>query len=238
MLPGGDGVGVSSGAFLRRGRRRGGRGGRSEISFRGERISIPEHECDFDDPCCARCHEGISKYGVYVGGEFKALWMCAHCPPGNQDDHSGDEVPPWSSLGIFASREEYPQEACTPPYDAHARMLEIVLHPCGPPAMFRKSVDAAPERDDGAVVEFLGFASSVEPALADQKQDCEYRSVGHEGRTHDEMRETLPQMITATESQCCDTPKEKLHPAKHGKGFPKEAVSEDYGPAETGLEGR
>ena len=106
-------------------------------------------------------------------------------------------------------------------------MLEVVFHPRGAPAVLREGVNAAPRGDEGAVVELLAAALAQEPRLADDEDDGEDDAVPNERAAHDEMRQTLPQMVVPAQPQRRDAAEEHLHPAQHRECFANDAVAED-----------
>ena len=93
--------------------------------------------------------------------------------------------------------------------------------------MLRKCIDAAPCRYYQTVKEFLASASTPEPDLANQKQDCKNNTVADEGTAHDEVRQALTQVIPLTEPQGCNAPEQHLHPADYRQYFPNCSVPHD-----------
>lgn len=183
---------------------------------------IPQHKRYLDDPRRPRRHQRIPKHRMHVRAQHQALRMRAHGPPGNQNHHGRDQIPLGPPVPLPTQPDT--QQARTPPHDAHAGMLQIILDPRPAPAMFREGVDAAPRGDEQAVEEFLRSPRAFEPRLADEQEDGERDAVADEGGPHDEMREALTRVVGAAESQGRDPAEEHLHPADHGHDFPKHAV--------------
>ena len=85
--------------------------------------------------------------------------------------------------------------------------------------MFRKRVDASPERDYQTVEELLTPARPPQPHLSNKQQDCEDDSVCNEGAAHDEVSQTLSQMIASAEALRSDATKQHLHPCHNWQCF-------------------
>ena len=82
--------------------------------------------------------------------------------------------------------------------------------------MLSKGVDYTPERNDQGIEEFLATAGAAEPELTREKNDREKDSIRNERAPHDEMCETLSEMIVVAESQRGNSAKEHLHPGHDG----------------------
>ncbi len=103
-------------------------------------------------------------------------------------------------------------------------MLEIVFPPGLAPAVFGEGVDAAPGGDEKGVEEFLRASGAFGPGLADEEEDGEDDAVSDECGTHDEVRETLAEVVGVAESQGGDASEEHLHPTYYGHYFSDDSV--------------
>lgn len=92
--------------------------------------------------------------------------------------------------------------------------------------MLGEGVDAAPSSNDDAVEEFLGAAGAAQPQLTDQKGQGHENAVCDEGATHDEVCETLAQMVALTETLGSDATKQQLDPDNHGESLATDTVYE------------
>ena len=92
--------------------------------------------------------------------------------------------------------------------------------------MLGEGVDASPDGNQQAVEELLAFAGASEPQLSHKEDDRQDDAVSDESTPHDEMRQTLPDMITlfSAESQCGDCTKKYLHPAGYRHRFPHDSM--------------
>ena len=81
--------------------------------------------------------------------------------------------------------------------------------------MLRKGIYTAPRRDDDRVEELLRSSGAFQPDLADEEEYGEHDAIADECATHDEMRQTLAQMVTATEAEGRNPAKEHLYPARN-----------------------
>ena len=102
--------------------------------------------------------------------------------------------------------------------------------------MLGKGIDTTPSGNEQAVEEFLTSSRSLQPDLPYQEEDSEDDSVANERTTHDEMRQTLTQMITAAESQRRNASKQHLHPASDGHCLPHHSVHHDRVPPYPGMD--
>lgn len=172
---------------------------------------IPQHKRNLNDAGQSSGHEGISKDGMDHGRQRKVLRMRRHGITRQQDDQSRDDI----SLGSAIPRptEPEPHKPRTPPDDAHGGMLNVIASPGLTPSMFRKRVDHAPGRDEGRVEEFLGSARATQPELTDLQDDGQEDPIPDEGAAHDEMGQTLAEMIGPAEAECRDATKEHLYPS-------------------------
>jgi hypothetical protein len=188
-------------------------------------VPVLQHERDLDHPHRPGCHQRVPEDGVHHVAERQMLRMRAHRPAGHDDHEGRDQVPLRPAISLSAEPDA--QEAGTPPHDAHGRMLQVVADPGPSPAVLREGVDAAPGRDDQRVEELLAVARSSQPALADGEHDDEQDPVGDERAPHDEMRQTLPQVVLPAEAQRGYPAEEHLHPARHRQHLAHHPVCED-----------
>lgn len=99
-----------------------------------------------------------------------------------------------------------------------------------PPAVFRKGIDAAPSSDEYRIEELLTPSRPGEPPLTHQQEYRKYYAISNKGTAHDEMGQTLAQMVVPTEPQCCDPSEKHLDPTHHRHGFPNHTVRHDHIP--------
>ncbi|KAI4131149.1 MAG: hypothetical protein LQ338_001354 [Usnochroma carphineum] len=151
--------------------------------------------------------------------------MRTHRPSRNQNNQRRNQIPLRPPVP-FAG-QPYPKEARAPPHYTHARVLEVVPYPGPTPAVLRESIDATPRRDEQGIEEFLRPPRPPEPPLAHEQQDRQHDPVPDERAAHDEMRQTLSQMILSAKPQRRDPAEEHLHPAYHGHQFSDNTVEED-----------
>ena len=147
---------------------------------------ISQHKCNLHHPRRPRRHERIPKHGVHHSAELHYLRMRPHGPARQHDHYGGYQIP--FRAAISFSAQPYPQETCAPPYDPHARMLQVVPPPRLAPAVLSKGVHAPPSRDDERVEEFLTPPSTPQPILAHKQQYHKYDPISNEGRAHDIVR--------------------------------------------------
>lgn len=91
-------------------------------------------------------------------------------------------------------------------------MLNIIMGPFLSPAVLGKSIDASPSRNNCAVPKLLALICPSQEALADQQHETHNHAVGNKGAPHDEVRQTLAEMISVAEPKRCNTAKAHLHP--------------------------
>jgi hypothetical protein len=94
--------------------------------------------------------------------------------------------------------------------------------------VFGKGVDAAPRRNDTAVEELLASARGPQPRLPDEQQQRHDDAVGDERAAHDEVRETLAQVVVAAVSHGDDPAEEHLGPRDDGHCLAQPAVNDDH----------
>ena len=73
--------------------------------------------------------------------------------------------------------------------------------------MLCESIHASPRCNYQAVKELLTPPRPSQPRLSHQQQNRKYNSIPDERAPHDEMRQTLPKMVAATEAHCRDAAK-------------------------------
>lgn len=151
--------------------------------------------------------------------------MRAHAVSGQEDDNAGYQIPLWRAAALPAQPD--PHQSRTPPDDAHARVLEIVSNPGGAPPVFGEGVDTPPCRDDDAIEELLAPSGAVQPRLADEKENGQHDAVADECRSHNEVRQTLSEVVALAEADGDDPAKEELHPCSDGQSLTNEAMSCD-----------
>src|SRR5262249_40179560 len=158
------------------------------------------------------------------------LRMGRHGPTGHHDDEARDEVALGGPVPVLA--QPYASQPCTPPDDAHSRVLPVVLDPGRTPAVLSEGVNASPGGDDAAVEELLRPACPAQPQLAHEEHESQQNAVGDEGAAHDEMSQTLADVVALAEAQRRDAAKEHLRPGQHRKRLAADAVQDADGRAD------
>lgn len=125
---------------------------------------VSKEEADFDNSCGTRSHQGISKDGVNHGAQWKILRMGTHPPAGHDDHECRDDISPWFTAS--AATQPNAQKTCTPPYNSHTSVLEIILDPRAAPTVLGESIHATPCGDHQAVKELLTSPGVPQPDLA------------------------------------------------------------------------
>jgi hypothetical protein len=92
-------------------------------------------------------------------------------------------------------------------------MLKVIMHPSGTPTVLRESVDTPPSGNNQRIKELLTATRLPQPELTNKQEDSQANTVPNESTTHNEMSQTLTEMITPTEAQRGNTTKEHLRPA-------------------------
>lgn len=149
--------------------------------------------------------------------------MGGHGPARHEEDEAGNEVALRVAIAIAAQPDA--DQSSGPPYDAHGRVLPVILNPGGAPTVFGKGVDAAPCGNNGAVVEFLRTTRLAHPDLSDEKDDGEHDAVSNEGTAHDEMGRTLSNVVPLTEAERRDATKNHLRPRENGHSLADDGVA-------------
>lgn len=183
----------------------------------GQRLSVLQNKGNFNDACEAGSHQSVAKHGMGHGADHQLLRVSRHAPAGNENDKSRNEIA--LRVAIAISAEPDTGQAGTPPDDAHCSVLPIILDPGGAPAMFRKGIDEAPNRNDGAVVKFLRSASAADPSLSRKEDDCQDNAIGDECATHDEMSRALTDVVALAEAESRNASKDHLHPGQERHCF-------------------
>lgn len=115
-------------------------------------------------------------------------------------------------------------------------MLQVVLDPGPTPAVLGEGVDAAPQCNDKGIEELLRPVGAAQEELPHEQEEREHDTISDERRAHDEMRETLSQMVIPAETKSGDAAKEHLHPGDEGKRFANYTVNNDEKIAKLGHE--
>lgn len=149
--------------------------------------------------------------------------MRRHGPASYEDDKAGDEVALRVAVTILAHPDA--SQTRTPPDDAHGRVLPVIFNPRGAPAVLREGVDAAPRRNDGAIVKLLRPPRAPHPDLADQQNNGENDTVAYEGAAHDEVRGALADVLALAEAQRRDAAKDQLRPRQDRHGLADDGVA-------------
>ena len=105
-------------------------------------------------------------------------------------------------------------------------MLNIIRDPIPTPPMLRKGIDTSPCRNHRRVEELLRSSCSSQPFLPDQQHENHDNAVPDEGTAHDEVCETLPEMVVTAESERGNAAKEHLYPGGHWHDLAQDRVSE------------
>ena len=189
---------------------------------RAERGLVAKHKGDLDNARRAGRHQGVSEHGMHHGAQRQVLRVRTHGPSRHDDDDGGNEIPPRPA--VPGATQPHAEQAGAPPHDSHARVLHVVAPPRLAPAVLGEGVDAAPQGDDQAVEELLAPAGATQPRLADEQQDGGQDAICDERAAHDEMRQTLAEVVTAAVTRRGDAAKEHLHPRGHGQGLARDAM--------------
>lgn len=165
----------------------------------GKSRLILQHERDLNDAGQTRRHQGISKEGVDHSTDHQMLGVSGHGIAGHQDDDGRNEV----TLGTTAAgtAEPHTQQTSAPPDNSHSSMLEVIVNPRGTPSVLGESINTAPSGDDERIEEFLTAAGTAQPKLTNKQEDSQTDPVPDECGAHDEMGQTLTEMIIATETE-------------------------------------
>ena len=90
--------------------------------------------------------------------------------------------------------------------------------------MLGKSINASPCSNDQAVKELLAPPRPAQPRLPNQQQNRQDDAVSNERTAHDEVCQTLSQVITPAKPKGRDATKQHLHPAHDGHELADDAV--------------
>lgn len=165
----------------------------------GESRLIPQDERDLNDAGQTRRHQGIPEEGVDHSTDHQLLGVSGHGISGNQDDNGRNEVTLRTAAASTA--EPHTQQTSTPPNYAHSGMLEVIVSPRGTPAVLGESINTAPSGDDERIEEFLTAAGTAQPILSDKQEDGQTNTIRNECGAHNEMGQTLTEMIIAAETE-------------------------------------
>lgn len=133
-----------------------------------------------------------------------------HSPTGQDKHHTRDDVS--FRRTILAPGKPDTQEPGAPPHDSHAGVLEIPVSPFLAPPVLREGVYTTPHRDHSGVPELLAASASFQPCLANQQHRRHEHAVDDEAAAHDEVRETLPEVISVAEPERGDPAEQHLDP--------------------------
>lgn len=186
---------------------------------------ISQDERNFDDPGEAGSHQRVTKDAVDHGADHEMLGMSRHGKTGEKNNDGRDQV----SLGLAVSFATHPdaQKSGAPPDYTHGSVLQVIVRPGLAPSMLSKGVDTSPRGDDQRVEEFLTPPGAAQPKLAHEKENGQQNSVGDEGASHDEMGQTLPQMVLSAVAHGCDAPEQHLNPAGDRHGLAQKPMRND-----------
>lgn len=159
--------------------------------------------------------------------QHQFLRMGRHRVASQQDHNSRNQVPLRPTVSLPTQPDT--QETGAPPDNSHTRMLEIIMRPILAPAVLGECVDTTPDRNNDGVEEFLAPTSSSKPELAHEQEDSKKDTVGNERTSHNEMRQTLPQVIIMTKSQGRNSTKYHLCPTRDGHNLADNSM-ETYSP--------
>lgn len=202
-------------------------------SIWAERGLILQDERDLNDPHGTCGHQGISEDGVDHGTQHQLLRVCGHGITGQQDDNGRDQIALRPAVPLPAEPDT--QQTGAPPDNTHRGVLEVTVHPWASPAVFGEGVDASPSSDDQRVKELLASTSAAQPVLTDEQQDSQKDTVGDECAAHNEVRQTLSQMVFPTETQGRDATENHLHPADNWHHLPHHSVCDHNIPTDPSM---
>ncbi len=160
--------------------------------------------------------------------------MRRHGPARHEDHKTGNEI----ALGSAVPPSAQPDTCQTsaPPDDAHGRVLPVILDPGSTPTMLGESIDTAPGGNDNAVEELLAAAGAAKPELTNKQQNGEQHAVGNEGAAHDEVCETLSQMIALAETKRRNATEQHLYPRHERERLPVDAMREADGGSDSAVD--
>lgn len=204
------------------------------ISLVRHRRFVLENKRNLNDPRQTGAHQTIPKHLVRHGANHEFLRVRRHGPARHQQDKARDKVSLGRAVPVLAQPNT--SETSSPPDDPHGGVLPIVADPGRAPAVFGKSVDAAPGGNNGAVEEFLATAGAAQPQLTDQKNDSQENTVGDKGAAHDKVSEALAEMVALAEAESGDAAKHHLDPGGEREGLPVDAVEDAKEGADAALE--
>lgn len=109
------------------------------------------------------------------------------------------------------------------------------MNPSGTPAVLSESIDTAPSSDNQRIEELLTATRLAQPELANEKENSQANTIPDECTTHNEMSQTLAEVIATTEAQRGNTTKEHLRPADNGHDLANDTVCQHEDPTDTTL---
>ena len=168
------------------------------------------------------------------GANHRVLGVTRHGIASQHDDDTGNQVALGSAVALPAQPDT--QQTGAPPDNSHGGVLQVIMHPWTSPAVFSESVDTSPSSNNHRVEEFLTAAGATQPKLTNEKEDGHHDSVTDKSASHDEMRQTLPQVIIATEAHGRDSTKEHLGPTHNGHNLANYPMSDDNKATDTSVE--
>lgn len=145
-----------------------------------------------------------------------------HSISSKKDNQAGNDIP--LRLPILSTGQPDTNHSAGPPNDTHGGMLNIIMGPFLSPAVLGKGIDATPGRNNRAVPKLLALIRPPQEALADKQHETHDHAVSYKGAPHDEVGQTLAEMVSVTESERRNTAKAHLHPRGNRHGFSDEAV--------------
>lgn len=156
------------------------------------------------------------------GADHQLLGVSRHAPAGNENDESRNKVALRVAVTISAKPDT--GQAGTPPDDTHCSVLPIILDPGAAPAVLRKGIDAAPDRNDGAIVKLLRSSSAANPRLSRKEDNSQDDAISDKCATHDEMSRALADMVALAEAEGCNASKDHLYPGQERHCFSDDRV--------------
>lgn len=154
---------------------------------------VVQHKGHLNDARYTDGHESVAESLVGHGTDHQLLRVGRHGPAREENDEAWDKV----TLGrsIAGTAQPNTSQAGAPPDYTHGGVLPVVLDPGGTPAMLGEGIDAAPGGDDDRVEKLLRAASPFDPELTNKHEDGQQNAIGDEGTTHDEVSQTLAEML-------------------------------------------
>lgn len=171
---------------------------------------IAQHERNLDDAGQPSRHQRVSENRMDHCTDHQCLGVRRHRIASQQNHQGRNKIP--LRAAVTAAAQPHTQQTGTPPDDTHRSVLEIIVGPFPAPAMLGKGIDTAPSSDNQRIEEFLASTRPAQPVLPNQQENSQTNTVPDERRAHDEMRQTLSEVVTLTETQSRNSTKEHLRP--------------------------